>query len=59
MCVDVLKRDAGFEVFYRFFDNIGVAKLYICVHFCDYWQNKSVFVVDLLYILVRLSSNFF
>ena len=33
-----------------FFDNIGVTKLYICVHFCDYWQNKSFFV-DLLYIL--------
>ena len=58
MYVDVLKRDAGFEVFYRFFlDNIGVTKLYICVHFCDYWQNKSVFV-DILYIFVRLSSNF-
>ena len=41
-----------------FFDNIGVTKLYICVHFCDYWQNKSFFV-DLLYIFVRLSSNFF
>ena len=40
-----------------FFDNIGVTKLYICVNFCDYWQNKSFFV-DLLYILVRLSSNF-
>ena len=57
MYVDVLKCDAGFEVFYSFFDNIGVTKLYICVHFCDYWQNKSFFV-DLLYIFVRLSSNF-
>ncbi len=40
MYVDVLKRDAVFEVFYLFFDNIGVTKLYLYVHFCDYWQNK-------------------
>ena len=40
------------------FDNIGETKLYICVHFCDYWQNKSGFFIDLLYIFVRLSSNF-
>ena len=41
MYVDVLKRDAVFEVLYLFLNNIGVTKLYLCVYFCDYWQNKS------------------
>ena len=43
MYVDVLKRDAVF------LDNIGVTKLYL--------SNKSFFVY-LLYVFVRLSSNF-
>ena len=57
MYVDVLKRDAFFELFYLFFDNIGVTKLYLCVHFCECWQNESFVFVDILCIFVRLSSK--
>ena len=43
MYVDVLKRDAFFETFHLFFDNIAEMKSYLCVHYCHYWQNKSFF----------------
>ena len=59
MYVDVLKRDAflSYSIFFSSFfkNNIRVMKTYLCVHFCDCWPKKIVFL-DLLYIFVRLSS---
>ena len=49
MYVDVLKRDAGFEVFYSFFDNIGVTKLYICVHFLRLLAEQIVFCRSIIH----------